>query len=50
MIARLTPNQGDGRLRPQTDKGVMLRLRTKREGLTLAARADTIFHPIPLSR
>jgi hypothetical protein len=35
-------NQGDGRLWLQNDKGVILRLRTKREGLMLAAGADAV--------
>jgi hypothetical protein len=35
-------NQGDGRLWLQNDKGVVLRLRTKREGLMLAAGADAV--------
>ena len=35
-------SQGDGRLWLQNDKGVVLRLRTKREGLMLAAGADAV--------
>lgn len=35
-------NQGDGRLWLQNDKGVILRLHTKREGLMLAAGADAV--------
>lgn len=35
-------NQGDGRVWLQNDKGVVLRLRTKREGLILAAGADAV--------
>ena len=35
-------DQGDGRLWLQNDKGVILRLRTKREGLMLAAGADAV--------
>jgi hypothetical protein len=35
-------NQGSGWLWLQNDKGVVLRLRTKREGLMLAAGADAV--------
>jgi hypothetical protein len=35
-------SQGDGRLWLQNDKGVVLRLRMKREGLMLAIGADAI--------
>jgi hypothetical protein len=35
-------NKGDGRVWLQNDKGVVLRLRTKREGLMLAAGADAV--------
>jgi hypothetical protein len=35
-------NKGDGRLWLQNDKGVVLRLRTRREGLMLAAGADAV--------
>jgi hypothetical protein len=35
-------NRGDGRLWLQNDKGVVLRLRTRREGLMLAAGADAV--------
>ena len=35
-------NQGSGRLWLQNDKGVILRLHTKRQGLMLAAGADTV--------
>ena len=35
-------DQGNGRLWPPNDKGVVLRLRTKREGLILAAGADAV--------
>ena len=35
-------DQGNGRLWLQNDKGVVLRLRTKREGLMLAAGADAV--------
>ena len=35
-------NKGDGRLWLQNDKGVVLRLRTKRKGLMLAAGADAV--------
>ncbi len=35
-------SQGDGRLWLQNDKGVVLRLRTKREGLILATGADAV--------
>jgi hypothetical protein len=35
-------DQGSGRLWLQNDKGVVLRLRTKRQGLMLAAGADAV--------
>lgn len=35
-------DQGNGRLWLQNDKGVVLRLRTKRQGLMLAAGADAV--------
>jgi hypothetical protein len=40
-------NQGDGRLWLQNDKGVVLRLRTKRKGLMLAAGADAVRIQLP---
>ena len=35
-------NQGNGRLWLENDKGVVLRLRTKRQGLMLAVGADAV--------
>jgi hypothetical protein len=35
-------NQGNGRLYLENDKGVVLRLRTKRQGLMLAVGADAV--------
>jgi hypothetical protein len=40
-------NQGDGRLWLQNDKGVVLRLRTKRKGLMLATGADAVRIQLP---
>ena len=40
-------NQGDGRLWLQNDKGVVLRLRTQRKGLMLAAGADAVRIQLP---
>ena len=40
-------NRGDGRLWLQNDKGVVLRLKTKRQGLMLATGADAVRIQLP---